>query len=281
MKSFVSLLLCALLVSLCVVPASAIRFEETVVLAYGDSVTASGAWFSAAEEALGIKIQNMGEGGRNSLDGRQAFMSVVNRKPDILLLSFGINDAALDMAKHVPVDTYVQTMRAMIVRAQKEGMRVILVIENPLDDTLYFTRHDAAVFEPYGGANAYYEQYVHAARDLAEEYDLVYADLYRIFMEQEDYTALLSDGVHPNEEGYKLYADALTDALVRLDLGDVNLDGRCNTADYMLLKRYVMGLPANIFETYADINRDGKIGIADYVLLKRHVMKTHVIERNP
>ena len=281
MKRLVSLFLCAVLSCLCILPAGAILEEEDTVIAYGDSVTASGAWFALAEKTFGIKIKNMGVGGRNSLEARQSFMSVVNSKPDVLLLSFGINDAALDMAKHVPLKTYVETMRAMIVRAQKEGMRIILIIENPLGDEQYYTRHDQAVFVPYGGANAYYEQYVKAARALAEEYGLVYADLYRIFMAKEDYTSFLSDGVHPNAKGYRLYEEALADALIRLDLGDANLDGRINTADYALVKRHVMGLLTTLHEDYADVNRDGKLGIADYVLIKRHVMKTHTIERNP
>ncbi len=281
MKTVLSLFLCFGLLAMFIFPAGAIREEEAVVLAYGDSVTASGAWFSLAEDSFGIKVINMGVGGRNSLEARQAFMSVVNRKPDILLLSFGINDAALDMAKHVPIETYTEHMRAMIVRAQKEGARVVLIIENPLDDTLYYTRHDASVFEPHGGANAYYEQYVKAARSLAEECGIVYADLYRIFLEQGDFAALLSDGVHPNAAGYKLYAEALRDALIRLDLGDVNLDGSLNIADYVLVKRCVMGLSTNMQEEYADINRDGKVGIPDYILLKRHVMRTYNLERNP
>ena len=137
MKRLVSLFLCTVLSCLCILPAGAILEEEDTLIAYGDSVTASGAWFALAEKTFGIKIKNMGVGGRNSLEARQSFMSVVNSKPDVLLLSFGINDAALDMAKHVPLETYAETMRAMILRAQKEGMRVILVIENPLGDEQY------------------------------------------------------------------------------------------------------------------------------------------------
>jgi hypothetical protein len=56
--------------------------------------------------------------------------------------------------------------------------------------------------------------------------------------------------------------------------GDVNGDGKVNTADYVVLKRHIM----NTYElnedqlTRANINGDAKINTADYVLLKRFIM---------
>lgn len=64
-------------------------------------------------------------------------------------------------------------------------------------------------------------------------------------------------------------------------LGDVNLDGKINSVDYMLLKRYVL----NTFtfneeqKLRADINQDGNIKAVDYMLLKRAVLKTYTIEQ--
>ena len=58
--------------------------------------------------------------------------------------------------------------------------------------------------------------------------------------------------------------------------GDVNGDGRVNTADYVQLKRHIMGsytLGADAL-TRADINGDGKNNTMDYVLLKRFIMGT-------
>lgn len=290
LRRFLPLLLAAvILLSLSVIPqrASALTDTDKVIVAFGDSITASGAWFAGAQQKYGISVINRAVGGWNSSDGRNAFSSALSLNPDVLLLSFGMNDSARDMAKYVPLETYCENMRYMIERAQTVGARVILVIENPIGEEDYYTRHDRTVFAPYGGIGAFYLQYVEAARALAEEYGLVTADMYRIFTEQAEargipVDSLLADGVHPNSQGYALYASALTDALLRLDLGDVNGDGKVDAIDYMQIKRHVLGTYAITARSeYADVNRSGRIDTTDYIIVKRHVLGTYVISRNP
>lgn len=285
---FSSLLLAlSVLFPVCAVCPSALTNRDKKIVAFGDSITASGAWFSDAEKAFGISVVNKAVGGWNSADGRAAFATALAQKPDVLLLSFGMNDAALDMAKYVPLETYRANLRDMIERATAAGARVVLVIENPIGETDYYTRHDRTVFEPHGGANAFYLQYVLAARELAAEYGLVTADLYRIFTETAEAAGvavdgLLADGVHPNARGYALYASALVDALYRLDLGDANGDGRVNAVDYMLVKRDVLGtFSLGKRVGYADVNRDGAVNAVDYMLIKRAVLGTYALPRNP
>lgn len=263
--------------------ASALTENDRTVVAFGDSITASGAWFATAEKTHGIKVVNKAVGGWNSKDGRNAFNSAMMLKPDVLFLSFGMNDSALDMAKYVPLETYCENMRYMIEKAQDSGARVILVIENPIGEEDYYTRHDRNVFEPFGGIGAFYLQYVEAAREVAKEYDLVVMDMYRIFTEDgRPLDDLLADGVHPSAKGYALYAAALTDALVRLDLGDVTGDGKVNSLDYMMIKRHVLGsFSVGAREDYADVDRNGKINVLDYLFLKRQVLGTFTINRNP
>lgn len=59
--------------------------------------------------------------------------------------------------------------------------------------------------------------------------------------------------------------------------GDVSLDGRVDSTDYVLLKRYVLGTysmnPAQ--ELCADLNGDSEIDSTDYILLKRIVIGTY------
>ncbi|MBQ3004130.1 MAG: hypothetical protein IJD82_10380 [Clostridia bacterium] len=185
------------------------------VIAYGDSITAAGTWFSQAENELGVTVTNRGTGGQNSTEGREGLDAVLAEKPDILLLSYGMNDSAIDY-KYVPLETYRQNIADMIERGQQAGAKVILVIENPIGEEQYYTRHDKALFEPYGGVGAFYLQYVEVMRELAVEYGTGVADLHKIFSETDDYNDYLDDGVHPNEAGFALYAQALCDALLQV-----------------------------------------------------------------
>ncbi len=59
-------------------------------------------------------------------------------------------------------------------------------------------------------------------------------------------------------------------------LGDINSDGRINTMDYILLKRYVLGTYSLTGENWhAACLRGDKPNTAAYVVLKRHVMGTY------
>lgn len=186
-----------------------------LVIAYGDSITAAGTWFAQAETELGVTVLNRGTGGQNSTEGKEGLDDALAENPDILLISYGMNDSAIDY-KYVPLETYRENIADMIERGQQSGAKVILVIENPIGEEQYYTRHDKTLFEPYGGVGAFYLQYVEVMRELAAEYDTGVADLYQVFSDTDDYNDYLEDGVHPNEAGYALYAQALCDALVQV-----------------------------------------------------------------
>ena len=285
-RRFLPFLLAAgMLFSLAAIPqrASALIETDKTIVAFGDSITAAGTWFADAEKTYNITVVNKGVGGWNSADGRNAFASALALKPDVLFLSFGMNDSARDMAKYVPLEKYRENMRYMIEKAGAAGARVILVIENPIGEDDYYTRHDRNVFEPFGGINAFYLQYVEAARELAKDCGVVVMDMHRIFSEDgRSMDVLLADGVHPSAQGYALYASALCDALLRLDLGDVNGDGRIDALDYMLIKRHVIGsFVVDARKDYADVNRSGSIDALDYMMVKRHVIGSFTIDRNP
>lgn len=58
--------------------------------------------------------------------------------------------------------------------------------------------------------------------------------------------------------------------------GDVTGDSRVNAADYMLVKRHVLGTfrLTDGQMRLADVNRDGRVNATDYMLIKRHVLGT-------
>lgn len=57
-------------------------------------------------------------------------------------------------------------------------------------------------------------------------------------------------------------------------LGDVNSDGRVNSTDYALLKRYLLEIELPYFDIRAaDLNGDGKVNSTDYAYLKRVLLE--------
>lgn len=62
-------------------------------------------------------------------------------------------------------------------------------------------------------------------------------------------------------------------------LGDLGGNGKIDSTDYLLLKRYCLGSFTLTDEqkAVADVNKDGKINAVDYLLVKRHVLGTYKI----
>ncbi len=62
-------------------------------------------------------------------------------------------------------------------------------------------------------------------------------------------------------------------------IGDVNDDGEIDAADYILIKRHIIGnklLTGDQLKA-ADINDDGEVDAADYILVKRHIIGNKLI----
>ncbi|WP_243467072.1 dockerin type I repeat-containing protein [Acetivibrio straminisolvens] len=60
--------------------------------------------------------------------------------------------------------------------------------------------------------------------------------------------------------------------------GDLNGDGRVNSTDFSLLKRYLLGnisvFPHERGAEAADLNLDGRINSTDYSILKRYLLNS-------
>jgi len=56
--------------------------------------------------------------------------------------------------------------------------------------------------------------------------------------------------------------------------GDLNNDGRTNSTDYSLMKRYLLGSISFTNEQLkaADVNLDGKVNSSDYTVLRRFLL---------
>ncbi|MBO5786530.1 MAG: hypothetical protein J6R45_04320 [Clostridia bacterium] len=278
MKKLVSLALAVLMALICL-PLCALSEEEPLtVIAFGDSITAADKWQKHVEKEQGIDIINAGVGGDTTNTAKARFKKdVLNKSPDIVLISLGVNDCAIDMARYVTLEDYKANMAYFIDECHKIGAKVIVNIPTPVVDEQYLTRHKAEPFEPYGGPNGIVSIYAEACREVAREKNVVTADLNEYFLATDDYTKYFPDGVHPSDTGYKMYGEAVSEVFERLWLGDINGDGNINQYDYILVMR-------EYFDTYtldekqtkrADTNFDGTVNQYDYVLIKRHYFDTY------
>lgn len=98
-----------------------------------------------------------------------------------------------------------------------------------------------------------------------------------------DVSVQLKDGVHPNNDGYRLMGDYWSEVILGYFLekvtetglkGDVNRDGDISAADVVLLQEYLVGLQTlpekNTYN--ADTDSNNVIDIFDLVLLRRDVI---------
>ena len=65
-----------------------------------------------------------------------------------------------------------------------------------------------------------------------------------------------------------------TNTVTTYEKGDVNMDAKITSSDYVLIKNHIMGtkLLSEEAKKYADYNGDGKITSSDYVLIKNYIM---------
>lgn len=281
MKKYISLLLSVLfLIPLFCSHAGAKELKDMKVVVYGDSISAAGKWEEWFEGHTGVHVINKGVGGDSTRTAKIRLGEVLGLKPDVVFIEFGTNDAAIDMNKYTELSAFKQNLRDYIDAFEKIGARVILITPPPVDDEKYLTRHNPTPFEPYGGPNGLVTIYAQAVREVAAEKHVVLADVHADFNALDNYKNYLSDGVHPTNDGYSKYTWTCINTWRKMWRGDINVDGKVNSKDYMLVKRAVL-------KTYtltspeaerADVNVDEKLDAKDYMLLKRAALGTYTIE---
>lgn len=218
--------------------------SDKVIVMFGDSTTAPrpetvkqvyavriGEELSRSDPH--ITIHNAGIGGNTTRDAMTRFQSdVLAYNPTLIVIQFGINDAAVDVWQsppatqpRVPLPEYRQNLRTMITTAQKAQIKVILMTTNPMR----WTTHNKELYgkPPYDPANPEgFEQpfllkYNAALRQLARELDVPLIDVHASYFPWAKQNGLsikdmLPDGIHPNDLGHSLVAELLSPVIRRL-----------------------------------------------------------------
>ena len=210
------------------------------IVAFGDSTTATHEGIervypqrlAGALQARGIKAEviNAGVGGNTTADASVRFQKdVLRHQPDVVVIQFGLNDSAIDLhegkteprvSKHV----YERNLAHFVKTLKGRGIRVILMTPNAMLWTAELK--SACGKPPYDpedrwGFNVLNAEYAESVRRLASAHGVPLIDVYQLFLDYDGVEGqraddLLLDGVHPNDKGHRLIADALTKEVVAL-----------------------------------------------------------------
>jgi lysophospholipase L1-like esterase len=161
-------------------------------VAFGDSLTEG---YGASEDTsypallsthLGVPIRNLGATGHTTADGIKRLDEVAALNPRVVLLCLGGNDSL----QHLPGDAMLANLRAIIYRLQAEGSFVVLIGIRSAS----LRDHNESLF-----------------RSLAKKTGCYYIpNLLRGVWGR---PVLMSDAIHPNDQGYARIAERLASEL--------------------------------------------------------------------
>lgn len=218
-----------------------IRADDLVVLAFGDSTTAVRGKLKVytsllqrdlSTNNLPVRVINAGVGGHNTRHARARFKKdVLSESPDIVVIQFGINDAAVDVWKKPPatesrvsLTDYEMNLRHFITTLRARNIGIILMTPNPLRWTPKMrSMYGKLPYDPNSesGFNVRLLRYAKAMRQVAASAKVPLVDIYQTFerfgnASGQSVDDLLLDGIHPNDRGQHLVADRLLPVILTL-----------------------------------------------------------------
>jgi len=217
-------------------PMSFLSASESVkprVITFGDSTTAPRGTVTVyttqlEEEFPEVEFLNKGVGGNNTnMAGQRFAKDVLAQEPDVVVIQFGINDAAVDLWKTPPateprvsLDEYEKNLRTFIDQLREIEARVILMTPNQ-------TRWSPLTIDKYGhppydpedpqGFTRILADYAERVRMVAKDMQVPLVDIYALYdaedLKQAPCRDLLPDGMHPSEKGHAMVAEKLAPVL--------------------------------------------------------------------
>ncbi|MEO6754862.1 MAG: GDSL-type esterase/lipase family protein, partial [Chthoniobacteraceae bacterium] len=229
----------AMLLVTLLVAESAKAADLVTIVAFGDSTTAvrdSTKIYAAIlqDELRNVRIINAGVSGNTTDMARKRFeKDVLTHQPQIAIIQFGINDAAIDVWKQPPASVprvslpdYRQNLTSMVQALKAQRARVVLMTSNPIhwsDVTRKLYAKPPYLPEDVEGFNVILRHYAQAVREIAKAEGVGLVDVFAAFKAREAEPdrkpgSLARDGMHPDDEGHRLIADLLIKHLAAVAL---------------------------------------------------------------
>jgi lysophospholipase L1-like esterase len=211
--------------------------EALTIVAFGSSTTAPRGslliypmlleW-ELAGEGRNVVMINAGVGSDNTVRAAARFEDdVLSHEPDLVIIQLGINDSAIDVWRgatepRVPIGEYEQRLKQFVTAIKGQGGKVILMTPNPLRWTDKLKElYGKPPYDPEDpdGFSFLLKDYAERMREVAEHNGVPLVDSFRLFneygqVEGQSVDDLLLDGMHPNNAGHAIEADALL-AIIR------------------------------------------------------------------
>jgi lysophospholipase L1-like esterase len=212
------------------------------IVAFGDSTTAprgrTEVYAALLERDLSfeggeVRVVNAGIPGNTTANAKARFeKDVVAQKPDVVILQFGINDAAVDVWKNPPAKSprvaladYRQNLTEMVRTLKQRGARVILMTPNALSWTPTLRKmYSQAPYLPdeADGMNVLLRDYAEAVRGIAHDEGVGLVDVFTAFQEADKQAGhkpgwLARDGMHPDDEGQRIVEKLIIEHLRAVD----------------------------------------------------------------
>lgn len=167
------------------------------IIFLGNSITEMGKWSELFNDP---SILNRGIGGDITYGVLQRLDEITERAPSKLFIMIGINDIGKDIPDAVIADNYKKIISRIQLKCPETKIHIQSILPvNPL----------------HSGFPQHYDKETHIIevnkqlKKISETYHCTFIDLYSIFTDSENHLTkkYTTDGLHLNEEGYKLWAD--------------------------------------------------------------------------
>ncbi len=139
---------------------------------------------------------------------------VLAEKPDLVIVMFGMNDAAMvdggpvaRTAPRVPLDAYRANLRAMVTRLRESGAKVLLCTSTPMSRKYLY--QDLGAYAQNADMNYQLRRYGAAVQALGQELGVPVFDGFALFADSPAGLELIEDGCHPYIKGHARLAEAL------------------------------------------------------------------------
>ena len=188
--------------------------DNSMLVVFGDSITALGSWGKSVAEKCNMRFFNGAKGGITSAEGLARFDTfVASRSPDYVTLCFGMNDLLMT-APNTPKVTPEQfkiNMKKLVEKTVAIGAVPILLTTNSIDYAKFYAAQGQTE-AMYGGRDIkeWVNTYNEMTRQVAAETGYPLIDLFAQCSLHPETQIVCSDGIHLGDLGNRIFTEQIS-----------------------------------------------------------------------